>query len=80
MLQASVYITTSDLLVFLQEGAVADSGNPTAAFLVDLERAAGGTENRNQCQTRHQCGDLTCWWRCAAAPGQFQLGTGVDQG
>ena len=39
--------------VILQERAVADSGNPTAAFLVDLERTAGGAENRNQCKTRH---------------------------
>ena len=73
MLRAGVQITTLNLLqstgVFLQKRAMADGGNPTAAFLADLERAAGGAENRNKCKTRHQCGDLACWWECAAAPG-----------
>ena len=63
----------------VQKGAVANSGNPSAAFLADMEGAAGGAEDRNKCTACCQCGHFTGGWGCAAAAGQLQLGPGIDQ-
>ena len=64
----------------VQKRAVADSGHTHAAFPVDLERAIGGAEDRDQCKAHHQCGYLASRGRCPATAGQLQFRARMDQG
>lgn len=50
---------------------MADSSDSSAAFLADLERAAGGSENGDKRKARHQFGDFAGRRGCVAAAGQL---------